>query len=123
MKGECPATTPRARPQNLQIQVLNHFPTKERKGRAFPEDREIRTLRLGVRGSKAEDGKIKGRKTAFSSKMSTEPLGQSTLFPKASDGWWTADLNHFPESLGQEQAADQVKVCTNGIIRKVSSVP
>lgn len=35
---------------------------KGEKVRAFPEDWEIRALWLGVRGSKAKDEKIKGKK-------------------------------------------------------------
>jgi len=49
-------------PQNFQIKLSNYFSTKERKGGAFPENWEIRALRLDVRGSKTKDWKIKGEK-------------------------------------------------------------
>lgn len=61
---------------------------------------------------------IQGRTIAFGSKMSAEPLGQSTLFPKASAGWWAADGKPLPECRRREEAADQLQLCPNGIIRK-----
>lgn len=89
------------------FQLLNHFPTKERKGKAFPAHRESRAPRSG-----AKAGNPKGESCI---RPQDEHRTARAKHPVPSC-WWAASLRH---SSGTAGAAEGLKDCRNGIIRKL----